>query len=152
MTLTECRLRPGGVCDQYDALLRRRVEYYEYPWAIDFCDSAELNGKYLSRLRGSRCRSALCALQEPRPYQHEAFIKPLWKQALGSTIHCLAGDAMGIILAAAITATLGLPVWLDLILRICARRALGAGGHSLEAEATRMEQVSGERCALASPA
>ena len=31
-------------------------------------------------------------------------------------------------------------------------RALGAGGHSLEAEATRMEKVSGERCALASPA
>jgi len=53
--------------------------------------------------------------QEPGPYQHEVFIKPLWKQALGSTIHCLAGDATGIILAAAITAALGFPMWLELI-------------------------------------
>src|SRR3990170_225493 len=53
--------------------------------------------------------------QEPGPYQHEDFIKPLWKQALGSTIHCLAGDATGIIFAAAVTAALGLPMWMDLI-------------------------------------
>ncbi len=53
--------------------------------------------------------------QEPAPYQHEVFIVPLWKQALGSTIHCLAGDATGIILAAAVTAALGLPMWLDLV-------------------------------------
>jgi hypothetical protein len=52
--------------------------------------------------------------KEPGPFQHEVFIKPLWKQALGSTIHCLAGDATGIIVAAAITAALGLPMWLDL--------------------------------------
>ena len=52
--------------------------------------------------------------EEPGPYQHEAFIKPLWKQALGSTIHCLAGDATGIIFAAAVTATLGLPMSIDL--------------------------------------
>jgi hypothetical protein len=189
--------------------------------------------------------------QEPGPYQHEAFIKPLWKQALGSTIHCLAGDATGIILAAAITTTLGFPMWLELISeyvlgfsfgllifqalfmrdmlggsypRAVARsfmpewlsmngvmagmipvmvvlagrdmqameatslrfwgimslatlvggviaypvnvwlvtkglkhgmgsvRALGAGGHSLEAEATRMQVVSAERCAFSAPA
>lgn len=53
--------------------------------------------------------------EEPGPYQHEVFIEPLWKQALGSTIHCLAGDATGIIIAAAVTAALGLPMWLDLI-------------------------------------
>lgn len=52
--------------------------------------------------------------EEPGPYQHEVFVQPLWKQALGSTIHCLAGDATGIIIAAAITAALGLPMWLDL--------------------------------------
>jgi Domain of unknown function (DUF4396) len=52
--------------------------------------------------------------EEPGPYQHEAFIKPLWKQALGSTIHCLAGDATGIIFAAAVTARLGLPMSIDL--------------------------------------
>ena len=53
--------------------------------------------------------------QEPGPYQHEDFIKPLWKQALGSTIHCLAGDATGIIFAAAVTAALGLPMAIDLV-------------------------------------
>jgi hypothetical protein len=54
--------------------------------------------------------------QEPGPYQHEVFIKPLWKQALGSTVHCMAGDATGIILAVAVTSALGLPMWLDLII------------------------------------
>ncbi|HEY3054353.1 MAG TPA: DUF4396 domain-containing protein [Thermoanaerobaculia bacterium] len=53
--------------------------------------------------------------KEPRPGEHEKFIQPLWKQGVGSTIHCVAGDATGIILAAAITATLGLPMWIDLI-------------------------------------
>ena len=36
--------------------------------------------------------------KEPRPGEHEEFIKPLWKQGVGSTIHCVAGDATGIIL------------------------------------------------------
>lgn len=52
--------------------------------------------------------------KEPAPGTHEAFIRPLWKQALGSTIHCVAGDATGIILAATITAVLGFPMWVDL--------------------------------------
>jgi manganese oxidase len=53
--------------------------------------------------------------KEPRPGAHEDFIRPLWKQGVGSTIHCVAGDATGIIVAAVITASLGLPMWLDLI-------------------------------------
>lgn len=53
--------------------------------------------------------------KEPRPGEHEEFIAPLWKQGVGSTIHCVAGDATGIILAAAITASLGLPMVIDLI-------------------------------------
>ena len=52
---------------------------------------------------------------QPAPGQHQEFIKPLWKQTLGSTIHCMAGDATGIIVAAAITMTLGFPMWLDVI-------------------------------------
>ena len=51
--------------------------------------------------------------KEPRPGAHEPFITPLWKQSLGSTIHCMAGDATGIIVAAAVTAALGFPMWLD---------------------------------------
>jgi hypothetical protein len=51
--------------------------------------------------------------QEPKNERHEDFIRPLWKQAFGSTIHCMAGDATGVIVAAAITTALGLPMWLD---------------------------------------
>src|ERR1700704_92831 len=63
--------------------------------------------------------------KEPRPGEHEAFIKALWKQGVGSTIHCVAGDATGIILAAAITATLGLPMWIDLIVEYSTGFAFG---------------------------
>lgn len=54
--------------------------------------------------------------QEPQPGNHEDFVKPLWKQSVGSTIHCLAGDATGIIVAAAVTAALGFPMWHDIVL------------------------------------
>ena len=63
--------------------------------------------------------------KEPRPGEHEAFIAPLWKQGVGSTIHCVAGDATGIILAAVIVALLGLPMWLDLIIEYVAGFAFG---------------------------
>src|SRR6266849_1197607 len=63
--------------------------------------------------------------KEPRPGEHESFIKPLWKQGVGSTIHCVAGDATGIILAAVITATLGLPMRIDLIVEYLAGFAFG---------------------------
>ena len=48
--------------------------------------------------------------REPAPGRHEQFIAPLWKQGVGSAIHCLAGDASGIIFAAAITRALRLPM------------------------------------------
>lgn len=63
--------------------------------------------------------------KEPRPGEHETFIAPLWKQGVGSTIHCVAGDATGIILAAVITTSLGLPMWLDLIVEYVAGFACG---------------------------
>src|SRR5712691_1110648 len=63
--------------------------------------------------------------KEPRPGEHERFISALWKQGVGSTIHCVAGDATGIILAAAITAILGLPMWIDLIVEYVAGFAFG---------------------------
>lgn len=51
----------------------------------------------------------------PRIKDHPTFIVPIWKQALGSTIHCLAGDATGIIVAATVTALIGFPMYLDII-------------------------------------
>lgn len=63
--------------------------------------------------------------KEPRPGEHEQFVRPLWKQGVGSTIHCVAGDATGIIVAAVITALLGLPMWLDLIVEYLAGFGFG---------------------------
>ena len=63
--------------------------------------------------------------KEPVPGEHEEFVKPLWKQGVGSTIHCVAGDATGIILAAVVTAVLGLPMWIDLIVEYVAGFAFG---------------------------
>jgi FtsP/CotA-like multicopper oxidase with cupredoxin domain len=53
--------------------------------------------------------------KEPTPGTHERFVMPLWKQGVGSTVHCIAGDATGIIIAAAGTALLGFPMWIDVI-------------------------------------
>ena len=58
--------------------------------------------------------------KEPTPGGHEEFIKPLWKQGVGSTVHCVAGDATGIIVAAVTVALIGLPMWLDLIVEYTA--------------------------------
>jgi FtsP/CotA-like multicopper oxidase with cupredoxin domain len=63
--------------------------------------------------------------KEPAPGTHEEFIKPLWKQGVGSTVHCVAGDATGIILAAAVTAALGLPMWIDFIVEYAAGFGFG---------------------------
>jgi len=63
--------------------------------------------------------------KEPRPGTHERFVEPLWKQGVGSTVHCIAGDSTGIILAAVVTASLGLPMWLDLIVEYVSGFAFG---------------------------
>ena len=63
--------------------------------------------------------------KEPHPGEHENFTSPLWKQGVGSTIHCVAGDATGIILAATVTALLGLPMRIDLIVEYIAGFSFG---------------------------
>lgn len=63
--------------------------------------------------------------REPAPGTHEKFIAPLWKQSVGSTIHCMAGDATGIIVAAVITSLLHLPMGLDAIVEYAAGFAFG---------------------------
>jgi hypothetical protein len=67
----------------------------------------------------------ILSCKEPAPGTHEEFIKPLWKQAVGSTIHCVAGDATGIIVAAVITSLLGLPMWLDMVIEYVGGFAFG---------------------------
>jgi len=67
----------------------------------------------------------LLTCKEPAPGRHEEFITPLWKQGLGSAIHCMAGDATGIILSAAVTTALGFPMWLDVTLEYAFGFAFG---------------------------
>jgi hypothetical protein len=54
-----------------------------------------------------------------------AIVAPLWKQSLGSTIHCVAGDATGIVLAAIITTSIGLPMWGETIVEYAAGFGFG---------------------------
>jgi len=63
--------------------------------------------------------------KEPAPGTHEEFVRPLWKQGVGSTVHCVAGDATGIIVAAVIVSLIGLPMWLDLIVEYFVGFAFG---------------------------
>ena len=50
--------------------------------------------------------------REPLPGLHERYIAARWRQVLGSTMHCVAGDGIGILAGAAIASylTLSLPV------------------------------------------
>ncbi|MEP7047298.1 MAG: DUF4396 domain-containing protein [Ilumatobacteraceae bacterium] len=51
--------------------------------------------------------------REPLHGAHEEYISVRWRQVLGSTMHCAAGDGIGIIVGAAIGGLLALPFWPD---------------------------------------
>lgn len=51
--------------------------------------------------------------REPLRGTHEAYVAVRWRQVLGSTMHCAAGDGIGILAGAAIAAHWRLPVWAD---------------------------------------
>jgi hypothetical protein len=61
--------------------------------------------------------------REPLRGSHEEYIAARWRQVLGSTMHCVAGDGIGIIVGAVIGAGLALPFWPDFLLEY----ALGFG-------------------------
>lgn len=67
----------------------------------------------------------LTSCRQPLPGTHDAFIKPHWKQAVGSMMHCIAGDATGIIVAAAIVFSFGLPNGIDLVIEYAAAFIVG---------------------------
>ena len=54
--------------------------------------------------------------REPLRGTHEEYVSVRWRQVLGSTMHCAAGDGIGIIVGAAIGAGLALPFWPDFLL------------------------------------
>jgi hypothetical protein len=53
--------------------------------------------------------------REPLPGTHELYVAAKWRQVVGSTMHCVAGDGVGILAAAVITSHLGLPMWADVL-------------------------------------
>ena len=62
----------------------------------------------------------LLSCREPIPGTHEKFISKLWKQSLGSEVHCLAGDATGIILAAIVLAFYEFPKFVEILIEYAA--------------------------------
>ncbi len=54
--------------------------------------------------------------REPLQGTHEEYVSVRWRQVLGSTMHCAAGDGIGIIVGAAIGAGLALTFWPDFLL------------------------------------
>lgn len=58
----------------------------------------------------------LISCRQPWPGAHDQFIRAHWKQALGSEIHCVAGDATAIILAAALLHYYPLPNGIEAII------------------------------------
>ncbi len=54
--------------------------------------------------------------REPLPGLHEQYVGARWRQALGSTMHCVAGDGIGILVGAVIGALIALPMLADMAL------------------------------------
>jgi hypothetical protein len=53
--------------------------------------------------------------REPLPGLHERYVAARWRQALGSTMHCVAGDGVGILTGAVISTSLHLPGTIEMI-------------------------------------
>ena len=62
----------------------------------------------------------LLVCRRPFPGGHDAFTRATWKQGVNSEMHCLAGDATGILIAAAIVPVLGLPNGWDAVIEYLA--------------------------------
>jgi hypothetical protein len=54
--------------------------------------------------------------REPLPGLHERYVAVRWRQVLGSTMHCVAGDGVGILAGAVIASVMQLPGVLDVAL------------------------------------
>ncbi|HUH68111.1 MAG TPA: DUF4396 domain-containing protein [Mycobacterium sp.] len=53
--------------------------------------------------------------REPLRGTHDEYIATRWRQVLGSTMHCVAGDGIGIVVAAAVGSGLALSFWPDFL-------------------------------------
>jgi hypothetical protein len=63
--------------------------------------------------------------REPLPGLHEDYVSARWRQALGSTMHCVAGDGVGILAGAVVASVLGLSGPAEVILEYILGFAFG---------------------------
>jgi Domain of unknown function (DUF4396) len=63
--------------------------------------------------------------REPLPGLHERYTAARWRQTLGSTMHCVAGDGVGILAGAVISSVLGLAGLTEVILEYVLGFAFG---------------------------
>lgn len=63
--------------------------------------------------------------REPLPGLHERYVAARWRQALGSTMHCAAGDGIGILIGAVIGALVALPLMAEFALEYALGFAFG---------------------------
>jgi hypothetical protein len=66
----------------------------------------------------------LCC-RSPGPGRHDAYTRATWKQSVNSEMHCLAGDATGILLAAVIVSVFALPNGIDLVIEYVTAYGVG---------------------------
>ncbi len=52
--------------------------------------------------------------REPLPGLHEEYVSARWRQVLGSTMHCVAGDGVGILVGAVLGSLLSLSMLMDI--------------------------------------
>jgi hypothetical protein len=77
--------------------------------------------------------------REPLHGIHEEYVSARWRQVMGSTMHCAAGDGIGIIVGSAIGAGLALNFWPDFLLEY----ALGFGFGWVYFQAFAMRYMAG---------
>jgi Domain of unknown function (DUF4396) len=63
--------------------------------------------------------------REPLPGLHEQYTSARWRQTLGSTMHCVAGDGVGILVGAALAGALHLSGWWEVVLEYVLGFAFG---------------------------
>jgi hypothetical protein len=63
--------------------------------------------------------------REPLPGMHERYVAARWRQVLGSTMHCVAGDGVGILAGAVIASLFHLPKVADVALEYVLGFAFG---------------------------
>ena len=66
----------------------------------------------------------LCC-RSPGPGLHDAYTKATWKQSVNSEMHCLAGDATGILIAAVVVSAFALPNGIDLVIEYVTAYCVG---------------------------